>query len=190
VFFRLWLANFRYRLRLIPPAQVADKQSAEDLMNRARALMPALLVLLTPAFAWPAPPADARGAESPLAVSGSYSVSFNVNLDAVAPAGTAILCRARIAPNLPSFQNLSQKMVPVESATGVATVSGNTANCSVQIPFSWAVSDPRSGVTLSYEIDAVSGAAARPTPVRARQAIGVAYPATGGTANLVVNVRL
>jgi hypothetical protein len=158
-------------------------------MNRVRTLMLPLVVTLASASALSAPPADPGRAEGLIAVSGSYVLTFNVSLDSAPPAGVAILCKARIAPSLPSFQNPSTRMVPVEMATGLATVTGNSANCSVQIPFSWAVSDPRGGIALSYEVAEVSASGSFAVVRSAQQGIGVAYPAPGGTARVFVHVN-
>jgi hypothetical protein len=157
-------------------------------MNRARALLFPLLVSLV-CVAWAAPAADQRASNGPATLSGSYSVTFSMRLDAAPQAGAAILCRARIAPNLPSFQNLAHGMLPASTATGLATVDGNSALCSVQIPFSWAVGDTQSGVALSYEIDAISGAGALPSPVRAQQGIALPYPAAGTASSVAIRVN-
>ncbi len=156
-------------------------------MNRVRTRLPAFLVFLVSTAALAATAADVRAPESPVPVSGAYNVIFNVNLNSMPPAGATILCKARIAPNLAPLQNFSQKIVPAQSATGLATIANSAANCSVQIPFSWAIGDASNGVALSYEIEAVSASGS--LPVHARQSIGVAYPARGGTANLAIDVR-
>jgi hypothetical protein len=146
-------------------------------MNRVRTLLLLLVVSLASDAAWAAPPADPGRAEGLAAVSGTYVPTLNVSLDSAPPVGAAILCKARIAPNLPSFQNLNNRMVPAETATGLATVSGNSANCSVQIPFSWAVSDPRGGIALIFEVAEVSASGSFAVARSAQQGIGVAYPA-------------
>jgi hypothetical protein len=144
---------------------------------------------LASAALWAGTPADLGHAEGPVAVSGSYFLTLNVRLDRALPAGAAILCKARIAPNLPSLQSLNERMVPADWAASVATVTGNSATCSLRIPFSWAVSDPRGGVGLSYEVDAVGPSSSLAGPVGARQGIGVAYPAPGGTSRLMIGVN-
>ena len=158
-------------------------------MNRVRTLMLPLVVSLATAAASAAPPADPGRADGLVAVSGSYILTLNVSLDSAPPAGAAILCKARITPNLPSFQNLDSRMVPAESATGLATVTGKSANCSVQIPFSWAVSEAQGGTIVNYEIDAVSPSGSMFVLVCPREGIGVAYPANGGAARIAVRVN-
>ena len=156
-------------------------------MNRVCTLSLSLLLSLVSTVALAATPADPRAPAPPVAVSGSYNVTFNVSVRSMPPAGAAILCKARIVPNLPAFQDFSQKIVPAQSATGLATIANGAANCSVQIPFSWAIGDTSSGVSLSYEIEAI-GASGAP-PVHARQSIGVPYPARGTATDLAINVR-
>ena len=156
-------------------------------MNRVRTVPLAFLLSLVSTAAMGATPADVRAPENSAPVSGAYNVTFNVNLDSIPPAGTAILCKARIEPNLPTLQGFSQRMAPVESATGLGTVTGGRANCSVQIPFSWAIGDTSSGVSLSYEIEAVGASGA--LPATTRRSIPVPYPVRGGAASLAINVR-
>lgn len=155
-------------------------------MNRMRALMLPLLVWLVTDLAWAASPADLDSTEGRVAVSGSYAVDFTV--EGPIPAGTAILCKARIAPSLPSFQN--REMAPVESAMNVGRVTGNAVHCSVQIPFSWEVGDWGAGVALNYEIDAVSAGGAMRAGERVQRQIGVGYPPAGGSASVLIRIRL
>lgn len=164
-------------------------ESVEDLMKRLRTLMLPLALLLVSAACWAAP-VDLREGAGPAAVSGLYSVTFNVNLGATVPAGSSVTCKAKVTPNSSLFENLSRGTVPVKVAAGAAAIVGNRANCSVEIPFSWMVNDPRNGVALSYEIEAVSGSGALLTAVRASspQGIGVAYPPAGGAASVNINV--
>jgi hypothetical protein len=123
------------------------------------------------------------------AVSGVYSITFHLNVGSKLPAGSTITCRARIAPDQggQSLINSQPAAFPV-AAVGLATVTGSTATCVAEIPFSWSMESARGAVVLSYEIDAVSNAG--PAPVlfagSARQSAGVA---AGGRANLDVNLN-
>jgi len=159
-------------------------------MNRTRIAL-LLITVSVASIAWAGPPADPRGTSSPVAVNGVYTVTFHVNLGSTVPTGSAVTCRARIAPNLQAFQNLNHGTVPVDSATGVGTVTGSSlagsaANCSVEIPFAWTVSEAQTGVALSYEVDAVSAGA--PVAARTQPGIAVAYPPQGGATRLSFNV--
>jgi hypothetical protein len=69
-----------------------------------------------------------------VAVSGVYLVTFNVRLGSVPAAGGTVFCRAKIAPNLPGFDNRTQEIAPLESARGLAAFMGSSANCTVEIP--------------------------------------------------------
>lgn len=137
-----------------------------------------------------APVPQHRG--SPTTLSGVYAITFNVNIASSLPAGAAIVCKAQIVPSQGGGGFMSQQLaaVPVETAAGLATVSGATATCSVEIPFSWTVNSGQSGVSLSYEIDAVGSSGSAPLLVRtsAQQGIGEAFPASGGTASVSFNV--
>jgi hypothetical protein len=131
---------------------------------------------------------------SPLTtVSGVYSVTFHLNIASKLPAGSTITCRARIAPDQTGLNliNSQPSAFPV-AAAGMATVTGSTATCVAEIPFSWTVENARGGVVLSYEIDAASyaGSASMVLAGSARQSAGAALPAAGGSANLDVNLSI
>jgi hypothetical protein len=125
------------------------------------------------------------------AVSGVYSVTFHLNMASKLPAGSTIICRARIAPDLGGPNPMNSRSAPFRvAAAGIVTVTGSTATCVAEIPFSWTVEGARGAVLLSYEIDAVSDAGSAPVPLAgsARQGFDVVLPATGGDANLDVNL--
>lgn len=132
------------------------------------------------------------GPNRPAAVSGVYSIVFNLNILSTLPAKTTITCKAQIAPNQegPELGNPHPAQGPVETAAGMALVTGPKATCAVKIPFAWTVTGAQGGVALSYEIDAVSHAEAAPLLVRssARQNICAAFPASGGEASLSFNL--
>jgi hypothetical protein len=130
---------------------------------------------------------------SMMAVSGVYSVTFNLNILSTLPAGSMITCRARIAPNPGRLdpRNRPPAELPAQ-AEGRVALNGPTAACTAEIPFAWTVASAQGGVVLSYEIDAVSGSAGAPLLVRssARQNISAPLPVSGGSANLSLNVGL
>jgi hypothetical protein len=148
------------------------------------------VALLTSAIAPAAGIPELRG--SPTQVTGVYSLTFNVRIASPLPAGTTITCRARIAPNQGGTDLRNQQIpaIPVRSSTGQASITGPTATCAEEIPFSWTLLSTRGGVVLSYEIDAVSSSGTFPLLLRSSgpQNIGVAYPAPGGRANLSFNL--
>jgi hypothetical protein len=127
-----------------------------------------------------------------LTVSGNYSLTFNLNIASVLPAETTITCRARIVPNQAGFDPANQQsaVIPVRTVTGLAAVTGSTAICAAEIPFSWTVMSARGGAVLSYEIDAVTSSGSFPLLIRTtgQQNIGVAFPAPGASARLNLNL--
>jgi len=147
-----------------------------------------LLALLAPAVGWAGLPMPGRVE----AVGRAYVIRFNLNVASTLPAGATVTCKARLVPNLPGQGNLPSQsaVVPVETATGVAALTGSTAACAVEIPFSWTVNNTQSGAVLSYEIEAVSVSGSLPVVVRssAQQGIAVAYPPMGGTVTLSFDV--
>ena len=159
-------------------------------MSRFRIAVFLLLASLPLLAAASAPVAEHRGS-GPAAVSGVYSVTFNLNIASELPANSTIVCKAQIAPAGAAFPGFSQQVfaVPVESASSVAAVTGATATCTVEIPFSWTVQTAR-GVQLSYQIDAVNAGGALPAVVRTSSQQGIAqpYPASGGVSSLAFSV--
>ena len=153
------------------------------------------VALLTSASALAAGVPELRG--SPTTISGIYSLTFNVRIASTLPAGTTIICRARIAPNQAGpnqagidLRNQQLPASPVGTVTRFAAVTGPTVTCTEEIPFSWTVLSARGGVVLSYEIDAVGNAGSVPSLVKSSgpQNLGVNYPAPGGRANLSFNL--
>jgi hypothetical protein len=125
-------------------------------------------------------------------VTGVYSLTFNLNLSSILPAGTTVTCRARIAPNAAVTDPWGQQFpaIPVKTVIKLAAVTGSTATCAEEIPVFWAAANARNGAVLSYEIDAVSSSGSIPQLIRSsrQQNIGVAYPASGGNAQLSLNL--
>jgi len=158
-------------------------------MNRIRISAFLLLASLASASGWSQSAAQHRGG-APTAVSGVYSITFNLSIASTLPANSTIVCKAQITPGIAGFGNYNAQAVPVESASGVASVSGPTATCSVEIPFAWTVETARGGAALSYEIDAINAAGSLPAVVRtsAQQGVAESYPSPGGTSSVTVNV--
>jgi hypothetical protein len=166
-------------------------------MTRIR--IPSLLciALLASASALAAGIPDLRA--SSLTVSGIYSLTFNLNIASALPAETTITCRAQIVPNPQTVPdqggfdpgNRQLSAIPVRTVTGRAFVTGSTAICAAEIPFSWTGMSARGGAVLSYEIDAVNGSGSIPLLIRTtgQQNIGVAFPASGGSARLNFNLN-
>jgi hypothetical protein len=165
-------------------------------MNRVRTLVPTLFMVMISAGAQASPdllpgsaPASAKVqpvVAAPTAVSGAYSLTINVKFASPVPTGATIQCKARIAPGLTPFDNQHGTPLPVEKATARIAAHDSSATCLVEVPFSWMVSNLSNGITLVYEVDAVtvSGSA----PLHAGQQIGAAYPSPGGTSSMVFNL--
>lgn len=157
-------------------------------MARVRIPMLLCVPLLASAFASAAGVPELRGSST--AVSGVYSLTFNLRFAATLPAGTMITCRARIVPNQGAADPRGQQPAnPVGTVMGLAVGGGSTATCATEIPFSWTMTSERNGVVLSYEIQAVSNSG--PIPVlrsSGQQNVGVALPAPGGRASLNFNL--
>jgi hypothetical protein len=138
------------------------------------------------------PVADHRGGNTPTAVSGEYSITFNLNIASTLPANSTIVCKAQIAPGASMYSSFNPQAaaVPFESASSVATVNGATATCVVDIPFAWTVDTTRNGAALSYEIDAINATGSLPAVVRtsAQQNIAEPYPASGNTSTVTFTV--
>ena len=72
----------------------------------------------------------------------------------------------------------------------MATVSGSTADCVVEIPFAWTLSSNQTNVLLNYEIQAVSATGALPVVLRNSSLSGTSevLPASGATSSLTFAV--
>jgi hypothetical protein len=152
-----------------------------------------LVILLASVGLWAALGADARSGETHAAATGAYAVTFHVLAPSTVPDGATILCSANVTPHLSILDRLSPdrlnpRAARADSAKGTARVVGSEADCTVQVPFSFSVSDPQKDAALSYRIDAFTSAG--PAFLRTQQGIGVRVPQPGETANLHLNVSL
>jgi hypothetical protein len=153
----------------------------------ARLQVPLLLcfALLASATGAAAGTLEERGTST--TVSGVYSVTFNLSILSTLPAGTMITCRAQVSPNQggPDLRN-RQLAARSVAAVGRVAATGPKATCAAEIPFAWTVTGKQVGVVLRYEIEAVSGSGVAPLQVRS----SAAFPASGGSARLSLNVAL
>jgi hypothetical protein len=159
-------------------------------MNRIRTSLLVFAATLIPFSALAATPEHHHGGSSSAAVTGTYSITYNIDVVSTLPAGATIVCKAQIAPAIQGVEGQNGLAVPVESAASVATVSGSTATCVVQIPFAWTLNANQTNVVLNYEIQAVNAAAALPVVVRnsVLQGTSEALPASGATSSLTFAV--
>ncbi len=154
-------------------------------MKPLRLLLISALAALATGAATALPPLDPQSA-SPPAQSTAYLFQFRVRFAHPIAAGSVLLCRARVEPDLGAYNGFSQRMVPVESAPVQESAAGSSANCAVQIPFFLT-----SGAfnQLSYEVDLVQGTSAVPA-TRVRRTLSVPRPADGAVAALSFDLDL
>jgi hypothetical protein len=157
-------------------------------MNHARFFRILLPVLMVSAAVWVAM-ATGSGVEAATATaSGSYALTFHVAAPSTVPDGSTLTCSATIAPQLSTFDRLVARPAPAHSVQGVGKLVGSSGNCTVQVPFAFAVRNPANGAALSYRIDAFTRQG--PAFQRTQQGITLAYPQPGTTASVGLNVSL
>ena len=157
-------------------------------MNHARFFRILLPVLMVSAAVWVAMATGSRVEAATATASGSYALTFHVATPTTVPDGATLKCRASVTPRLSTFDRLVAQPAPAESVAGVGKVVGSSGNCTVQVPFAFAVRNPGNGAALSYRIDAYTSAG--PAFVRTQQNIPVAYPQSGATASVLLGVSL
>jgi hypothetical protein len=156
-------------------------------MNRAQ-YSQILLMAAVSVGVWAAHGGDTRNGAAPVTGKGAYAVTFHVLAPSTVPDGATIVCNAQVTPHLSILDRLNPGPAPATSAQGTAKVVGSAADCTVQLPLGFSVSDPRKGAALSYRIDAFTSAG--PAFLRTQQGIGIHVPKAGETANLNLNVSL
>jgi hypothetical protein len=157
-------------------------------MNHPRIFRILLPVLMLSAAVWVALASGSRVEAATATASGSYALTFHVAAPTTVPDGSTLTCKATVAPKLSLFDRLVARPAPAESVEGVGKVVGSSGNCTVQVPFAFAVRDRGNGAALSYRIDAFTSEG--PAFVRTQQGIPVAYPQPGTTASLSLGVTL
>lgn len=99
--------------------------------------------------------AAAPGGETPPA-SGASSIRFNVMVNSTLPAGSIILCKGELVPSPNQFAGgNTRQQTPVAEAISKTVLRGSTAECALEIPFSWTGNGTPTGVTVRYEVDAI-----------------------------------
>ncbi|MFZ1086385.1 MAG: hypothetical protein WAN35_15595 [Terracidiphilus sp.] len=151
-----------------------------------------LLLLCLALLTWTAASAAGLPLERsfPFAISGVYSITFNLQIASTLPAGSTITCRARMTPIPEALDLRNAQLAATPMAEGQVSVTGSTATCAAEIPFAWTVTRPPDGVELLYEIDAVSLQGGAPVLLRtsAQRQISAAFPAAGGSSYLLLNL--
>lgn len=128
-------------------------------MNRAICLCALASALGAADLAW----AGAPETGAPI-VSGVSFVQFNAIVGSAFPAGSIILCKAELvsSSNESSAGESQHRRTPLGEATIARTLRGSTAECALEIPFSWTGNWGRSEIAVHYEIDAISRPGAVP----------------------------
>lgn len=156
-------------------------------MNRVHTPQTLPLLLMVTAAVWAAHATEKISGAAPATTNGAYAVTFRVKAPTTVSSGSIVTCKARIAPRLSALDSLTGQTAPAQSAQGVATLVGASANCTVVLPFSFAGVDPRDKASLSYEIDAANGSGLE--AVRKQDGIAVPYPQAGGIASVRLDVN-
>jgi hypothetical protein len=150
-------------------------------MVRVRIPLLLCIALLAPVAASAADSPELRSTST--TVSGVYAVTFNLSIVSRLPTGTTISCRAQLVPSSGGQTLLNPRLaaLPAKTATRLTMITGSTATCAAEIPFSWTAASARGGAVLNYEIDAVSRSG---DALIAQKTLGVALPASGGNTSL------
>jgi hypothetical protein len=120
---------------------------------------------------------------------GKFAVNFTITVSSAISSSAKIACAASA-----SLEGVSTLNFILENATVVATRTGSTATCTVDIPYSWKLGSGSSDkVTLTYQITApieASGSSVLPSRL-SEQAIGtISIPANGSTTMETVTARI
>ena len=128
-------------------------------MNRAICLCALVSVLGAADLAW----AGALENGPPTASAVSF-VQFNAIVGSALPEGSIILCKAELVPssNESGAGEGQHRLTPLAEATIARTLRSSTAECALEIPFSWTGNTGRSEIAVHYEIDAISRPGATP----------------------------
>jgi len=122
-------------------------------------------------------------------VAGTIVVNFTITIKSVIPATTPIACSVEATVTEVSASGVN---IISDGATVAATRTGNTAKCTVTIPYSWMVSNSAAArLGLGYNL-----VASKPgtTGLLSRSSIGtianIPVPANGATTTQTVNTVL
>ncbi len=123
-------------------------------MNRALCLIMLASVLGLTDRAWAAAP----GGGAPPA-SGVFLAHINLSVASTLPAGSIILCKGELVFGSSELNggNSQPWPAPLAEEAGTTVLRGSTAECALEIPFSWTGNRVPSDVAVCYEIDAISG---------------------------------
>jgi hypothetical protein len=87
--------------------------------------------------------------------SGASLIHFNVTFSSTLPAGSIILCKGELVPSPNQFGGGNTwQQTPVAEAISKTVLRGSTAECALEIPFSWTGNGTQTEVSVRYEVDA------------------------------------
>ena len=127
---------------------------------------------------------------------GTIELTLTITLKTPLPKGGVVICGADISA---TSTNLSTAMTAVyeEQANSLATVSGSTATCTVNVPYEWAIAAASTtvedGLTGSYTIEMATATGTLPGLVRLTDSnflSATKIPATGTVSKFTVAATL
>jgi hypothetical protein len=126
---------------------------------------------------------------------GTFEFEFTITVDSKIPSGQEIDCEANASvvdiPTGGSFEN-----VITEEASSIATIKGDTATCTVKIPYSWPLANgAEDSVSLTYDLAIVPTSITNETdavPVRrsSQYLAPIAVPKTGTTTTKTIEATI
>ncbi len=150
------------------------------LSNRRTGICMGSILLLTACIvASAASPQRGEGAESDTVQHGSYRVTVHIALMEAIPQDATVICRLAATSTPPA-------LLPRESVSALAVVSGSDATCILRMPLTWSIPQPTaqqqvsSTLRLSITEYPTSNAPAAPLRRIALPAIAVALPQPNG----------
>jgi hypothetical protein len=134
---------------------------------------------------------DSNSAVAANPQTGTIVVNFNITIKSVIPSTSPVNCE--VSAGVTEISGAGVNLIS-ESAFVAATHTGNTAKCTVTIPYSWVLLNPTAAtVSIGYGVSA-SKTPAPSTGLQSRSSSGVVanipVPANGSTSTQTVNAVL
>ncbi len=122
------------------------------------------------------------------AQTGTITVNFTVTVKSAIPASSPITCGISAIVTEGSLAGVN---IILEDATVAATRSGNTAKCTVTIPYSWTVLNPTTArLDLNYTLSASKAGTGIVSRSSSGSIASIPVPASGATTTQTVNAVL
>jgi hypothetical protein len=126
---------------------------------------------------------------------GSVDLTLTISLKTALPSGGKIICGSEISASSQNETTFAES-IWIEEAYSVATVSGSTAKCTVNVPYSFLVPAAsalvKNALTGSYTVEMVNAGTALPSVVVYLNGpfYNGSIPTTGATTNVAQNVTI